>query len=136
MSKRPVNLWMIATAALSLGIFITVIVVLYYGIPDQAINMLGALFSIIVMIVVVSVSLIFYFLPSIIAFDRRHHNKVAILLFNLILGPTGLGWVLALVWSAAAIYPPWLLPCRNCGFGNAPGVPVCALCKKHPAIRQ
>ena len=41
----------------------------------------------------------FYFLPSLIAFLRRHKNKIAIFLLNLLLGWTVLGWVVSLVWS-------------------------------------
>lgn len=40
-----------------------------------------------------------YFLPAIVAFHRNHHNKVAILVLNLLLGWTFLGWVGALIWS-------------------------------------
>ena len=41
----------------------------------------------------------FYFLPTLIAFLRRHKNKLAIFLLNLLLGWTVLGWVVSLVWS-------------------------------------
>ncbi len=41
-----------------------------------------------------------YFLPAVIAMLRGHHNAGAILLLNLFLGWTLLGWVIALVWSA------------------------------------
>jgi hypothetical protein len=44
-----------------------------------------------------------YFLPCIIAWLRNHHQGIAILLLNLFLGWTFLGWVIALVWSATAI---------------------------------
>jgi len=40
-----------------------------------------------------------YFLPTLIAFLRRHKNKLAIFLLNLLLGWTVLGWVVSLVWS-------------------------------------
>jgi hypothetical protein len=42
----------------------------------------------------------FYFLPAIVAFSRGHKNSGAILILNLLLGWTMLGWVGALVWSA------------------------------------
>jgi len=47
----------------------------------------------------ISIGIFIYFIPSIIATKREHHNKVAITVFNLLLGWTGLGWILALVWS-------------------------------------
>jgi hypothetical protein len=45
------------------------------------------------------VALILYFLPSMIAFARHHRNAVAILVLNLFLGWTFLGWIISLVWS-------------------------------------
>jgi len=41
----------------------------------------------------------FYFLPALIAFLRQHKNRIAIFLLNLLLGWSGLGWVVSLVWS-------------------------------------
>lgn len=41
----------------------------------------------------------FYFLPTLIAFLRQHKNRIAIFLLNLLLGWSGLGWVVSLVWS-------------------------------------
>ena len=40
-----------------------------------------------------------YFLPAVVALYRTHHNKWAILILNLLLGWTFLGWVGALIWS-------------------------------------
>lgn len=40
-----------------------------------------------------------YFVPSIVANNRGHLSTGAIFIFNLFLGWTFLGWVLALVWS-------------------------------------
>lgn len=44
-----------------------------------------------------------YFIPAVVAFLRAHHSKVAILTLNILLGWTGIGWIVALVWSLA--YP-------------------------------
>ena len=41
-----------------------------------------------------------YLLPSLISFLRRNKNWPAIFFLNLLLGWTGIGWVVALVWSA------------------------------------
>ena len=41
-----------------------------------------------------------YLLPSLISFLRRNRNYPAIFLLNLLLGWTGIGWVVVLVWSA------------------------------------
>lgn len=37
--------------------------------------------------------------PTGVAFIRQHNNFVPILLVNLLLGVTGIGWVVALIWS-------------------------------------
>lgn len=44
-----------------------------------------------------------YFLPTITAHRRGHHQSLAIGLLNLFLGWTFLGWVVALVWAATAV---------------------------------
>jgi|SRR5262252_6603708 len=41
-----------------------------------------------------------YFIPAAVAFSWSHHNRVAILLLNIFLGWTIVGWVGALVWAA------------------------------------
>lgn len=43
--------------------------------------------------------LLMYFLPSVIASSREHKNKPAIVVLNLFLGWTGLGWIVALIWA-------------------------------------
>ena len=43
-----------------------------------------------------------YFLPFAIAKYRKHHQSDAILLTNLLLGWTAIGWIAALIWSATA----------------------------------
>ena len=41
------------------------------------------------------------FIPSVVAFFRAHRSKVAILTLNILLGWSGIGWVVALVWALA-----------------------------------
>ncbi len=60
-------------------------------------DMILALVSMVAMIVL-------YFLPGIIAIRRKHHNDTAILVLNLLLGWTVLGWIAALIWSLTS--PP------------------------------
>lgn len=43
----------------------------------------------------------FYFLPTFLAFNRKKSNKISILLLNLFLGWTFLGWIVALVWAVS-----------------------------------
>jgi Superinfection immunity protein len=40
-----------------------------------------------------------YVLPAFVAFKRRHLNRRAILVVNLLLGWTTIGWVVAMVWA-------------------------------------
>jgi Superinfection immunity protein len=48
---------------------------------------------------------VFYFLPSIVAFARSKRDSAAILILNLLLGWTAIGWIIALVWSLKADVP-------------------------------
>jgi hypothetical protein len=41
----------------------------------------------------------FYFVPSLIAWTRKHRSLLAIIALNILLGWTGLGWIGAFVWS-------------------------------------
>ena len=43
-----------------------------------------------------------FFIPTGVALIRRHNNFIPILLVNLLLGVTGLGWIIALIWSFTA----------------------------------
>ncbi|WP_339739747.1 superinfection immunity protein [uncultured Maricaulis sp.] len=47
--------------------------------------------------------LIIGFMPTLIALLRGHDNSFAIFLTNLLLGWTGIGWLVALIWSFTAI---------------------------------
>lgn len=40
-----------------------------------------------------------YFLPSIIALCRKHHNLAGLIVLNLLTGWTVVGWIWSLVWS-------------------------------------
>lgn len=44
---------------------------------------------------------IVYLIPSFVALIRHHHNTKAIIMLNVFLGFTYVGWVIALVWSFA-----------------------------------
>lgn len=52
-----------------------------------------------VILIVVTISLLVYFLPSYIAFARGVPSRYSILLINLLLGAVLIGWIVALVWS-------------------------------------
>lgn len=46
-----------------------------------------------------AIGAVVYFVPSLLAWQVRHRNYQAILLLNIFLGWTLLGWVAALVWA-------------------------------------
>jgi hypothetical protein len=48
---------------------------------------------------------VMYFLPAIIAFARSKRDSTSILILNLLLGWTAIGWVVALVWSLRTDVP-------------------------------
>jgi hypothetical protein len=48
---------------------------------------------------------VIYFLPTILAFARNKRDTAAILLLNLFLGWTMIGWVVALVWAVKTDIP-------------------------------
>jgi hypothetical protein len=50
----------------------------------------------------VLITALIYFMPTVIALARGHHNGFAIFLTNLLLGWTLIGWVIALIWSVTA----------------------------------
>ncbi len=64
---------------------------------------LGAMLQAVGGIVGVALLIGGYFLPSIIAKSRKHHQYDPILLINIFLGWTLLGWFVALVWSVSAV---------------------------------
>jgi hypothetical protein len=56
-------------------------------------------FSSVVGILGFIISLVIYFVPTIIAVARHHRSALGIFLLNLFLGWTVIGWIAALVWS-------------------------------------
>lgn len=46
--------------------------------------------------------LVVYFIPTIIAVCRKHDNTLAILLVNILLGWTFIGWIVALIWCVTS----------------------------------
>jgi hypothetical protein len=59
--------------------------------------------SITIGIIVLVAFLFIYFMPSYTAFLRKHHNRSAIVVFNLFLGWTFIGWVISLTWAMTKV---------------------------------
>ena len=55
------------------------------------------------LLVLLCLAAIVYFLPTVVAGSRGHHNSGAIFVLNLFLGWTFIGWVIALVWACTAV---------------------------------
>jgi hypothetical protein len=53
----------------------------------------------IVTIILVMIGLLLLFLPTYVAFRRKHRNRVAILILNILLGWWGIPWIIFLVWA-------------------------------------
>jgi len=72
--------------------------------------------------------LVLYFVPTAVAVNRAHHQLSAILIINLFLGWTFLGWVIALAMAFTAVEAPPASPSKP----PPPDVPPTSL----PAARQ
>jgi hypothetical protein len=46
-----------------------------------------------------------YLIPTIVAGHRKHHNRDAIALLNVLLGWTVIGWIVAAVWALTVPMP-------------------------------
>jgi len=44
-----------------------------------------------------------YFIPTFVAYKRKHHNALAICALNILFGCTGIGWGVALVWALTSV---------------------------------
>lgn len=60
----------------------------------------------VLLVAILIVSLLVYFLPSVVASKRRHRERGAIFVLNLLAGWTFFGWVAALVWSLTSNVEP------------------------------
>lgn len=55
------------------------------------------------LLVLLAIGGVFYFLPTMIASSRGHHNTGAVAVINVFLGWTFIGWVIALAMSAGEV---------------------------------
>lgn len=82
-----------------------------------------------------TVCVIAYFVPAMVAWGKKHSSRIPILILNIFLGWTLIGWVAALVW---ALIPEPVTPivieqqvplfCSTCGKYSMPGAQFCAAC--------
>jgi Superinfection immunity protein len=50
-------------------------------------------------LILVGIGGLILFTPSVVAYHRDHHQKRAIVALNILLGLTGVGWAIALIWA-------------------------------------
>lgn len=62
---------------------------------DEAYEILSIAFILLIIVLCIIV----YFLPTMVAFIRKHSNRLAIFFLNLFTGCTGLGWLAAFIWA-------------------------------------
>jgi len=55
--------------------------------------------TIIYIVIFASIAFFIYFAPTFVAYRKKHRQREAILILNLFLGWTTIGWVIALVWA-------------------------------------
>ncbi len=87
----------LALASGGVGLFTT------GALAQDAAGEANATSSVFVFVVVIA-ALIIFFIPTIVAFRRRHPNRWPILLVNAMFGGTGLGWFGALIWASNAVH--------------------------------
>ncbi len=60
----------------------------------------GSIIGVIISSIILgALGLFIYFIPSFVAHKKQHIQKVSILLLNIFLGWTFIGWVVALIWA-------------------------------------
>lgn len=67
---------------------------------------MGTAGGLVLLVLLLVLAVFFYFVPTIVAIRRRHRNRMAVLVLNLALGWTLLGWVVALVWANTSDVEP------------------------------
>lgn len=66
---------------------------------EDFINLIGLYIPYDYIVRVSVVAFLVYFVPTIIVFSRGHRNEMSIVLLNILLGWTIIGWVASLIWA-------------------------------------
>lgn len=82
--------------------------------------------------IIFSLAVVLYLLPTGIASHRRHRNMTPIMLVNVFAGWTGVGWLVALIWSTTSNTegPPAAaqVRCRACAELISAQAKICKHC--------
>lgn len=73
-----------------------------------------------------------YFLPTVIAAVRSHHNTTPIFLTNFFFGLTGVGWIIALIWSFTHVAPS---PIAEAVSRGEPSLDANRIAQRSPRLR-
>lgn len=66
---------------------------------------MSGLLAFVAMLVLIGMAGSLYLAPTIVAFGREHHQKASILVVNLFLGWTLIGWVVAFAMAVGTTHP-------------------------------
>jgi hypothetical protein len=82
------------------------------------------LMYVILLFAMIVLGIIIYLIPSIIGHNKKHY--VGIYVFNIFLGWTFLGWVIALVWAFTSPkkQEEWINTCDKCGLQKGFNTPL------------
>lgn len=64
-------------------------------------------------VVILVILALVYLIPSCIALARGHQSTAAILVTNILFGWSGIGWVVALIWSLTGVTKPQQVVVNN-----------------------
>jgi hypothetical protein len=92
--RKPMPPWLPPILA-SAGVMVFALIVILLG-NVQWLDTVGAIGIVLIWF---GIALAIYFIPTIVAYNRKHKHLMAIFFTNLFLGWTFLGWVAALIWS-------------------------------------
>ncbi len=86
-----------------------------------------------VLFFIIPFAMLVYAIPTIVAVVRNHHQAVGILVVNVLLGVTMIGWVAALIWAAATPARPAReadaqRACSRCGLISPASAKFCSGC--------
>lgn len=96
-TRQEVNMWVALAAA---GIFLLVMFLGNPRSPQGAILLLLLLYPSLLVLVVC-----LYIIPMLVALDKGHKNFPGVMLVNLFLGWTLVGWIAALIWASHRAAP-------------------------------
>ncbi len=69
----------------------------------------GSVLFVVGMLIGLILDLMLYFIPWIVAWNKKHENVTGIFLINLFFGWTLIGWIVALIWACTVRQAPVII---------------------------